>query len=799
MKKRISVLIAIVLVIAVALPVLASCETPNKTVSSISVVSPKTEYKVDEAIDYDSLKIEVKYDDGTTEIKTVKELKASVTKADLSKSGNTSYTVIYGGKSATVNIKVTAEVVEPTKVQLQTFVEPSFYTEYTTKSADRGDKEETRSDFRITEQTYEVGNANKFIFRPSATGLDIEAQKTVTISNVKTTAKVYSKDAQNGTYTEVAADALADFVTIEDNTYLFSEQAAGKYIKLEITLDSEEYDVDLMEEELRTITVEFVVVDGGYNVYNQLGLSVMCDLQKQAWSQLWGATATYNADTQKYDLTAGANPVKLESDTDYLYTYVGNVKWVILHGDLTLDAEQMPAQYFWDSKDPSYNTALESIKGLTNLESKLNGSLKDGLNNGQSVNYTKDTIPGSDHVVAETGISANMQNGLFATNKVSVSGNYHSIIVPEYKEGGRHFYTVVDYDNASDSKPAYPVSHWSVFQIHMKNDASGLEAKYNFKNLSMSGNNAKDDVAPDEKAKGIPAGMMMVNCYSNGLTFDNIVSEKFYTNVIVDGYGDITRVDILNSKFYDSYSNMCYMRRSKVFIENSELIGAGGPLFILCDGARNIAENRGDDNGPNMTVDKKSVLQSYATGNESWYVNFDAQALIGQLSGALEKQVLNKLGKTILTKQNGLDYVNVIAAMICDPAKIIAGQSEYLIDVCGRYTTMDGETVVEQFAMHNQVLTTLRESTRVVDGKYHATQFPAIIQVGNLYAFTDMTNLYTLGASGAQPFNPATDGVAWATNTNDKICVYMSAASQSKSDNAPYFGAILDVAPFQAQ
>ena len=298
MKKRISVLIAIVLVIAVALPVLASCETPNKTVSSISVVSPKTEYKVDEAIDYDSLKIEVKYDDGTTEIKTVKELKASVTKADLSKSGNTSYTVIYGGKSATVNIKVTAEVVEPTKVQLQTFVEPSFYTEYTTKSADRGDKEETRSDFRITEQTYEVGNANKFIFRPSATGLDIEAQKTVTISNVKTTAKVYSKDAQNGTYTEVAADALADFVTIEDNTYLFSEQAAGKYIKLEITLDSEEYDVDLMEEELRTITVEFVVVDGGYNVYNQLGLSVMCDLQKQAWSQLWGATATYNADTQ---------------------------------------------------------------------------------------------------------------------------------------------------------------------------------------------------------------------------------------------------------------------------------------------------------------------------------------------------------------------------------------------------------------------------------------------------------------------------------------------------------------------
>ena len=72
------------------------------------------------------------------------------------------------------------------------------------------------------------------------------------------------------------------------------------------------------------------------------------------------------------------------------------------------------------------------------------------------------------------------------------------------------------------------------------------------------------------------------------------------------------------------------------------------------------------------------------------------------------------------------------------------------------------------------------------------------MQVGNNFAFTDGTNMFTLSAQGApQPFNPETDGVVWATDTHDKICVYMSAASQSQSTMAPYFGVILDIMPLQ--
>lgn len=803
MKKRFSIILALVMILAAAVPVMASCD--NKQVKEIAVVDPVRTYKVGDVIDYDSLLIKVTYEDDTSDTKTVKALKANVTKADLSKEGNTSYTVSYGGKSVTVNITVEANGEQPDEnVQIQTFVEPTFYTSYKTKSAESA-AEEGRADFRVKGETYEVGNVNKFLFRPSATGLDLNEHKTVTLNNVKTAAKVYSKNSKDGTYAELTGEDLANFVAIDDNTYKFSQGAAGKYVKMEISVDADEYDVSLLEEENRTITVELLVVDGGYNVYDQLGLSVMCDMQKQAWAPLWGAKATFNSTTQKYDLSPadGETPVRLAADDKALYEYVGNVDWVILHTakmgvddqgkpavqQLELDANQMPETFFWSGSEDKYAVALQSVNHLSNLKNRLKGSIIDGDNSGKYYNYTKDMIPGTS-TVAETGISANMQNGLFSSCKVSISGNYNGIIVPDtYEKGERHLDVIVDWGDDKDSKPSDPIPHWSVFQIHMTQDEAGLEAVYDIKNLAMTGNCAKDDISADERANGIPAGMMMVNCYSNHMTFNNTVSDKFYTNIVVDGFGK-TGVDIINSKMYNAYSNMCFMWRSKVNIENSELIGAGGPLFILSDGDNHyIQNNHTDAEGSNMTVDEKSQLQSYATGNESWYATFNATALVGQFTGPLN-DLLKNFGKTIVEKQGGLDYVNVIAAIICSPGDLMNGNSNNLIDVCGSFTTKNAEGIVEEFKMHNDTLVKLR----AFKGN-DATEFPVILQVGNLFAFTDGQNMFTLDGTTQKPFDPTTDGVAWATDTHNKICVYMSAASQSGSDKAPYFGVVLDIAP----
>ena len=90
--------------------------------------------------------------------------------------------------------------------------------------------------------------------------------------------------------------------------------------------------------------------------------------------------------------------------------------------------------------------------------------------------------------------------------------------------------------------------------------------------------------------------------------------------------------------------------------------------------------------------------------------------------------------------------------------------------------------------MHNDTLVKLRAASQ-----NDAKMFPVILQVGNLFAFTDGQNMFTLDGTTQKPFDPATDGVAWATDAHDKICVYMSAASQSGSSKAPYFGVVLDI------
>ena len=107
MKKRLSLLIALVMLLAFVLPTIAACDK-DKVVDKIEVVDPVTEFYLGDAntIDYDNLKLKVTYEDSTSETKTVKEWGATHTEANLNKEGTTSYTVTYGGKSCVVSVTV---------------------------------------------------------------------------------------------------------------------------------------------------------------------------------------------------------------------------------------------------------------------------------------------------------------------------------------------------------------------------------------------------------------------------------------------------------------------------------------------------------------------------------------------------------------------------------------------------------------------------------------------------------------------------------------------------------------------
>lgn len=827
MSKKLSLVIALVVVLAIALPVIAACDT-GKTVDKIEFVNPVRTYNVGDTIDYDSLQVKVTYTDNSSEQKTVADLKkdgATLTAADLSKQGNTSYSLTYKGKTATVRLTVGGGDVSTTTT-VNNIMWPEFYANYLTRSAARGAGEpEDEGDFRVSGEVYEVGNVNKFLFGPNAVGFDLENQEEIEIANPKTTVRVYSKDTKEGAYTELTGAELKAFVTVDNNTYKFSEDAADKYVKLEISLDEEFYDVSETLTGATSQTVEFYVVDGGYNVYDQLGLSVMADLEKRAWSEIWECEY-HDDDAANHKTTVTPiedESVKLLADDLYLCQYVDNISWVVLHGDIELDPDQMPSLYFWSETGETsagLDTAKTSLEGHSEYQNDIVGTMRDGNNSGINtgdaghINYSRvmDVVsyhsdiadmdlPGDYGI--ETGIWLNMAKGIFATKKVSVSGNYNSIVYENRDHTQRSPIknrVLLSYaDWGSDSKITDPVSHWSVFQFIQPRVEGADRSVFTLKNLALSGNNPMQN---DDAFKA--AGLMLSGSYAAQVNYYNFNAKQFFTSIVQDNYGDFAfdengkfhsggtseqaKVLIDNSKLYNNYSNMTFLWRGDMTIKNSEMIGSGGPLFIMCDA--NHTDHAGktgattpdstdygtsDEGGPQLKIDTKSKLQAFATGLESWYAIYDATPLFNTIKAQLDEDLMRpQLGKTVtFSNEKGSGYVNVIAVIIPDADMILKGKdyddNTEKLDVRGVVTqTDDSGEVVNHFAMHNNFVTTAR---RFASG--NATQFPMYLECG------DANLIYDANATGL--------GALWNASTVELEAKYGTFNILSKQTVPAYY------------
>ena len=271
----------------------------------------------------------------------------------------------------------------------------------------------------------------------------------------------------------------------------------------------------------------------------------------------------------------------------------------------------------------------------------------------------------------------------------------------------------------------------------------------------MEGNMTKTDST-------VPSGIMSINCSVDELDLNNIIASRFFTNMVADNFlngayakGDIT---ISNSRFFDSYSNMLYAWRAHYTIVNCEMKEAGGPLFILVDGNRTSATE--DEKGPNITVDDKSVLESYCTGDEDWYAQYGAGALISTVQ-SFDGMLINT-PKTILKSSDGKNRINVIAAIIPGTDTILESNPD--IDTHGFFRKVDDKgSILADYRMHNAYLNNVKALGAVV------------LQSGNNTLIYDGTGDYLNGS-----------GIQDPTFSADTLCIYMQAAK-----TFPYFGVVL--------
>ncbi len=687
----------------------------------------------------------------------------------------------YEGKSsAPVTITVLAE-----KVTLHRFALPAFYTEATAIEDDEaGTKSEDRDSFMKGGKTYKVGDDNAFEFQPDGRVLMLPSMQEISVT-VITTFTLAIKDAEGENFTPVAEAEAGQYVTTNPllpNLYYFTEQAVGKVFKLTITPDAANYTV----EGNGSIEAVLEVVDG-YNVYNQIGLSVFDNVNVKHWHDVKEAAGTLRWDSKPL--------------VDYNIIKTGDekfapVKSVVLHGNITIDPDELPDNFFWQATDEGYTTVDTFLKNNAQIpdavKNHLEGSLKDGINKDQYYQFDDET---SGDLKEDEDSTVNMQKGVYTSTGTSVIGNFHTITY--HTTGIRHsLYTV--YDGKDENGSAFPLSHWSLFKYSktsVKNVEIVNEGLPTVSDLRILGQSPRKPATDGE-----PAHLMAFNSCTNKVTLENCIVTRLFVVLMGDTDSAVettANADVSDCKLFDIYSNMFYLWRAQVNVTNSIMKDAGGPIFILCDGDRSEFNSDKypldkDAEGPNLVVDEGSALESLAAGNESWYALNGVSAMFGQIKGGagngLADAARGYLGREAIVKQDGIDFVNVVAVIIPEPASLATPKANYTDSL-----TTSGQAIIgdETFKMHPKMpgwgsyfMASMAEPS------LYASQAPYFVSEGLVaiyggaamqamagYGFGDVIASSTGTNAGDWAFTAAGVRAAWEKVTSPYLFMTMRAAA----------------------
>ena len=631
--KKVLVLMLVALM-AVSCVLLVAC---NVSVTEIKIKNAPSEVTRGAQIDYSTISIEVTYDDGTTKTLALTDKGVSYNPIDTSTTGPKTLAVRYGSKSAQVTITVVAGSVQVENVIVTEFNNTKGYNAYVKASDEQTNKE---TEFAKLKEPYKVGTANGYKFVPVVTVLDENADEVpLPEAQIATTYKLFIKEGSS--FRESAAHDDSYLSKVENNVYYFKAEAEGETFKLVVSLAA---GFELIDDQMATsVEQTFQVVDG-YNVYDALGLSVLDNLNVKSWA---------NLKTHKYDWDNGKS---LAEFTD--------VKQVILHNNITITTQYLPANYFWQDGEEaryggvSFNDANNAIAADHPLKGYLEGSIKE--------------IPlGEDWELSDGNeYRTSLQRGLYVSDGIGLSGNYLTIgYEANYNTNGDNGLYIV-YDYSKKGKNDYPEGHWSVIRYQQANETLNYSAT--IENVYFIGETGKT-----ENLK-LPTGLMTMSSNLTTTTVNNTIATSWYSNFVLDavdeiGYGTF---NVTDSKLYNSFSSMVFSRRmAEINVTNSEMKKAGGPLFII-----HTRTSDGDDGVTNtvLNIDSTANMESWLSGGEMWFEvnNLEASDIMQLTTVASMVDTVEGSGTHYRRATSGEDFqINIIAVVIPNPSKVFENRA----------------------------------------------------------------------------------------------------------------------------
>ena len=577
--------------------------------------------------------IVVKYSDGTE-----KEITSGVSYSQISTNsyGEKTLTATYEGVKCETTITVTPFDGERPYYVTGVF-QPDFIETFAKKSSTKneyddqlnatkvvnGETKEKVKGFKETGKSYKVGNDNPFKFSPTISVIffDEDRDSDPKFSAFPIAADVYK---HNGTsYQLISAADLADYVTINADlhTFQFTDLAAKQdenKFKIEVRPDFEviegdgRYAVDTAKNRLNSVSFEFEVVDG-YNVYNAKELSVIDNSNDNGkWTSIKSANGLVNV----------------------------NPNAVILHNDIDLASKDIPSVHFYsDTNNEGYQGEdLAKVKGLMINED----------------NYVEKGIVYK-RVIQEGG-------------SFTLEGNYHTISAQNlplvYDEGCEEAIAVVCttlfgfIDNYTEYRDFQgdDRTRVDIGRVEEENENCLIN------NVAFIGNSKKDETTG-------PAGLCCYKTENVNFEMNNCLSQAWYISHFFEGSslsGNGVTQKLVNCTSFDSFNTILYCQGARnVIIEDSYLIGAGGPVMICDEEVDEYDFNNDGDKTDEGEIIKhetnvtsiNSKLESWLVGEESWFIQTGAGILFSQIK-AMESSIASGTGLSIV---NGQAKTNVIS------------------------------------------------------------------------------------------------------------------------------------------
>lgn len=379
---------------------------------------------------------------------------------------------------------------------------------------------------------------------------------------------------------------------------------------------------------------------------------------------------------------------KVENGMDNTYHPSG----IILHNDINIKSTDLPEYFFYTA---------EEVKGSSDAV-RAEGSLKDN----------KEII----------------ERNLVAGDSFVFEGNYFTLNAKSIKEVVR--------ENGEITPEGEVISHTTLVRF-----AGSEEGKASINNINFVGN------APRVENSIKSGGIILSKVYGPQFSaYNNIASAWFITYFFEE---TVAKVEIEKAKAYDSYNCFVYNWGSdKVYINDCEMIGAGGPVII-----QDHVHPDQTDGYVAKTFVTNSVLESYVAGTEGWFKGVGADALVPSIKGL--DQLFNPFGRSFLKRNTDatVTYFNFICINKSGSAESITAekiQGELKID---DNTSFD-------FGATNPYLAALLDQT-------FAMQAPAFQTSVGGFAYGTMSGLFDVtNAQIIDPTNPIYQG--------EYVCLYFN-------------------------